>query len=307
MEEAFAEMAHHVDDRVFGKWVIGFWRPHGFRARVALILAATVCALIFTLAAQWLRLPPLPGFDGSLLLEPSPLTAILGVGVLLLLTTLVATILAGAVRFEAGFFAASMGMLTLSLRAGTSRSVIFESGGSGSVYFKLSFELLLLGLFLIADWALLWMLARIQHANAALIDEKNHEDSDHSPFFGRLAAIATQVVATAIILLFLCQSEAKNQVLASVGVASIAGALVAYVAFPARPSIWFWTGPLIVGMIGYLIAALGHDNGIAIGFPYQGTFSALARPLPIDYASTGPAGAILGYWMVRKAPHADSE
>ena len=28
-------------------------------------------------------------------------------------------------------------------------------------------------------------------------------------------------------------------------------------------------------------------------------FSGLARPLPIDYATAGPLGALLGYWMGR--------
>ena len=30
-----------------------------------------------------------------------------------------------------------------------------------------------------------------------------------------------------------------------------------------------------------------------------GALAALGRPLPLDYASLGPAGAILGYWISR--------
>jgi hypothetical protein len=32
----------------------------------------------------------------------------------------------------------------------------------------------------------------------------------------------------------------------------------------------------------------------------RGPFAGLVRPLPLDYASAGPAGAILGHWMSRK-------
>jgi hypothetical protein len=100
-------------------------------------------------------------------------------------------------------------------------------------------------------------------------------------------------------MMFLCQSEAKNQALASVGIASFLGTIIAYKYAPVRPSIWFWSGPLIIGLLGYILAAMGQDANLAIGSPI-GTFASLARPLPIDYASVGPAGAILAYWMMRK-------
>jgi hypothetical protein len=63
--------------------------------------------------------------------------------------------------------------------------------------------------------------------------------------------------------------------------------------------VWFWCGPFVVGLIGYIMAASGQDSSLAIGSP-TGFFAALARPLPIDYASMGPAGAIIGYWTVHK-------
>jgi len=91
-------------------------------------------------------------------------------------------------------------------------------------------------------------------------------------------------------------------VLAAVFVASLLATLLAYSFAPVRPSVWFWMGPLVVGVIGY---ASGYVNwgrggpslwkaGLASGF-----FAPLARPLPLDYASLGPAGAILGYWVSR--------
>jgi hypothetical protein len=109
--------------------------------------------------------------------------------------------------------------------------------------------------------------------------------------------MVSQAVVTALILMVVCQSEAKNQALASAAIAGLVGSVVAYKYAPTRPSFWFWIGPILTGLVGYLLAAMGQDTNLNIGVP-TGTFAALARPLPVDYAGAGVAGAILGYWMV---------
>jgi hypothetical protein len=55
-----------------------------------------------------------------------------------------------------------------------------------------------------------------------------------------------------------------------------------------------------VGLIGYFLA---HSAGadFTTGSP-QGNFAALARVLPLDYASSGVAGALLGYWVGAERP-----
>ena len=63
-------------------------------------------------------------------------------------------------------------------------------------------------------------------------------------------------------------------------------------------------GPLLTGVIGYALAAMGQVSNLNIGLP-TGTVAALARPLPLDYASVGIAGAILGYWMSTANPAAE--
>lgn len=75
--------------------------------------------------------------------------------------------------------------------------------------------------------------------------------------------------------------------------------MIAYKYSPVPSSIWYWAGPLMVGLVGYLLVFTGQDPQLVVGNP-SGTFAALARPLPMDYASVGPAGALLGYWMMRK-------
>jgi hypothetical protein len=285
-----------IDDHVHGRWALGFAKPSGTSARVALIVAVAINWTIFSTASRWFGLPALPGFDGSILHQPSPVAAFAVLAILLLVTTLFGTIIAGAVRFEAGLFAAAFSLAAISFRCGTMQSVLLEAGGNESVFIGLIFELLILSAFIAALWAILWLIGRI---NILHYESPAEADDSGISALDRVTALVTQIIATGVFMMFLCQSEAKNQSLAAVGISSFLATLVAYKYAPVRPSIWYWSGPLIVGLIGYTLAAMGQDANLAIGSP-SGTFAAIARPLPIDYASAGPAGAILGYWMMRK-------
>jgi hypothetical protein len=77
--------------------------------------------------------------------------------------------------------------------------------------------------------------------------------------------------------------------------------MAAHSLFPSRPSLWFLGAPLIVGLLGYLFAWVGGTN--LPGGEVGGYAPALGRPLPIDYASMGTAGTILGYWTSRHWEH----
>jgi hypothetical protein len=294
MEDASEPVQLHIDDGIFRGWVVGIWKPSGIKARIGLGSAIVACWLMMLLATSWFAIPALPGFDGSLLRQPSPVLAILMIAIFLPICTLLGTFLAGAIRFEAGLFAATMGLMTVSLRGGTMQSVLQEAGGQASVYYTLIGELIILAILLGAMWAMLWFIGK-----KTVIAREEPLELDHDESSGPFACIA-QVVSMSLIMMFLCQSEAKYQSLASVGIASCVGTMIAFMSFPTRPGIWYWTGPLAVGLIGYIIAATGNDPTMAIGHPSHGIFSALARPLPLDYASAGPAGSILGYWMMRK-------
>jgi hypothetical protein len=263
-----------------------FWGSATVSARIALTVAAAAACIIFDVAARQFGLPVLPGFDGSVLAQPSPIVDLFIILVALAVATLVGTIIARAVHFEAGLFAAAFGLMLLSLRCGTMQSVLFEANGSQNVYWRLILETIILGAFLVGLWFLLCKFSGPVRIPA-----------DNSNLSSSFTATVAQVVATGIIMMFLCQSEAKNQCLASIGIASWIGAMVAYKYSPTHPSIWYWIGPLLVGIIGFALAALGQDTNLEIGAP-TGAFAALARPLPLDYASVGVAGAILGYWMM---------
>jgi hypothetical protein len=307
------EHPHHkqtfVDEQVFGRFVIGFWKPSGLTARIALIIAALVNLAIVSAVAGAVGIPQLQKFDGSLMHQPSLFLATLTIAILLVATTLIGTILAGAVRFEAGVFAAAVGLIAITLRTGTMQTVLFETNGAPSTYIGLAFELILLGAILLGSFALLRIIAKSvpgmlhkprRHDAPEVADEDAPMPTPPpEEWMQKITAMAVQVLISAVILMFLCQSAAKYQTLASLALASMIGTIFAYISFPARPSAWFWLGPIVLGIIGYALAAAGQDGSLAVGLP-SGIFAGLARPLPMDYASVGTASAMLGYWVMHK-------
>ncbi len=198
----------HVDDHVFGQWVLGLVKPSGTSARVGLIIAAIVDFAIVSVASRWFALPALPGFDGSILHQPSPIAAFVTIAILMLIATLLGTILAGAVRFEAGLFTATLSLVAISFRCGTMQSVLLEAGGKESVYNGLILELLIFSAFIVGLWILLWILGR---ANVARANSLPDSDPVENTLVECLTALITQAVATGVFMMFLCQSEAKNQ------------------------------------------------------------------------------------------------
>ena len=57
-----------------------------------------------------------------------------------------------------------------------------------------------------------------------------------------------------------------------------------------------------MGVVGYLLAWFNlPPDSLQTGRPHGGILSALARPLPLDYAGIGTAASLLGYWMRRKS------
>jgi len=54
-------------------------------------------------------------------------------------------------------------------------------------------------------------------------------------------------------------------------------------------------------VIGY-VSCYFRPDGIEVGRT-SGYFAALARPLPLDYASVGVAGSLMGYWISSRWHH----
>jgi hypothetical protein len=178
--------------------------------------------------------------------------------------------------------------------------ILRQTATSGpTVFIHFALELVMLYAFVAVAWSFLWGM----HVNGFLkADEFRDgvEDTDE-PLFFKISALAMQVGVMALFMMLLGQSDAKPQMLASVSISACIGACAAYYMYPISPSPWLWVGPMVVGVAGYALAYFSIGTGEEwktgrLAF----RLAPLAHALPLDYATAGPAGAILGYWMSRK-------
>jgi hypothetical protein len=278
------------------------------RNRVLLLCGAVVCLAVFFFAAIAFGMPAEPGFQASILEQPAPIVVFAMVLIAMLVCTVMGTLLAGTVEPDAGFCVACVGLAALSLRGGGMGDVL-RAALKSEIYLGMLAELLALYGIVVIAWSMLagiqrrgWLLSP-EHARGISPDAEGSLVDQALP--ERLLALAFQIAVMTVGMLLLAQSDAKAQVLMAVGVSAFVGALAVYSVFPVRPSIWFWIGPLFVGAAGYLFAYYNPD-GLTLG-ETRGMLGALARPLPLDYASLGPAGALLGYWMSRKWQEASAQ
>ena len=285
------------------------------RTRLLLYTATGICFVAFWWVGRMMGIPVNPGFEDSLLQQPHALVAVLVVAVMLGVCTALGTALAGSIRFNAGLVVACLGLSALSMRSGAIRYTIFWGLGHGlsaqRIFGRLFFEMVILTVLVGGCW---WAL-RSLHAMEFL------RDREHSPkkeptdaekprhneqakggawddAVTEVAAVGLQALVTLVLVLFLAATEDKKQVLAAVFIGALVGPMISHLFFASGPRGWYWVAPLVVGMIGYAFA-WANPAGAEIGV-LKGALGALARPLPLDYASAGTAGAIIGSWMSRR-------
>ena len=260
------------------------------------VLASIVCALLFWWAARTLGIPAERGFDAGVLEQPHWPLVLISIYVLFVVCLIVATLISGRWWFFGGLFAAVVGLSVLSARGGPIRDVLFDAQATDSprsVFVRLALETCLLFIPIGLAWTFFW-----KRFDAALPTPDPASRTEQMPL---ALALVAQTVITAAVVLLLAATDAKKQVMVSVFLGGLLGtALADYLAPHRKAAIWYWVGPLAVGVIGYLLAyvnAPAWTNGAP-----QGAFAALARPLPLDYASVGTAGALLGYWLAAERP-----
>jgi hypothetical protein len=269
-----------------------------YRARTLLILAILVCFGIFWCAGALVGFPSWRVPGASLLDQPSlwrGIGELVAAGIAIVVCVVIASFIGGRVRADAGLFAASAGLAALSIRGGTLGDLL-RGGATPGTYLLLLLEAIVLFAILAGAWR---VQCRLHHM-AGFPPDSAHDgfDEPDEPIEQKLTATVATALGMIVALSILAQTDDKAQVLCAVALAGLIGATIAHTLFPVRPSIWFWTGPLLVAALGYIVAYL-WPQGWQIGV-VQGQFAALARPLPLDYASAGPAGALLGYWLSRQ-------
>jgi hypothetical protein len=258
----------------------------GPRTKTSLILSAAICFTIFWFLGTLTGVPAERDFQASLLVQPSPLLALLVTAIGLVVCTLLMGAIQGRnLELEDPLFGVAVGLAALSCRGGPMTEVL-QNAASPAVFFALLVELVLL----YAMFAGCWWLLRKMHRHGPIDAARDHTELNE-----KLMAAATAAVVMGICILIFAQTDGKKQVLAAVGIAGFAGAAVAYTAFNVRSALVYAAAPLIVGIIGYLLA-LAMPGEWLIGRTGQ----PLAYALPLDYASTGLAGALLGYWTAHQ-------
>jgi hypothetical protein len=273
-------------------------RSSVIRERITLTAGSVLCVLGMLWLSRLLHLPATPLCAGTLLQQPSWLVAMAAVWIVLIGGSALTSIFASTEHYEAGLFCSAIGIGLLSGRLGPMRYALFATTGP-SIYLTMAVELLLLYIAI----AIAWMMLNGGSRSGWLPSEPPVGPDE--PIDQKLLAMAMYIVVMIVLMLLLCRSDDKKQALASVAVASYLAALAAHQFVPAQPSAWFLIGPLIVGLIGYIGEFISPWNWM-IG-DGQGYFSALARPLPLDYASLAVAGTLLGYWTSRRLRHVAGE
>jgi hypothetical protein len=112
-----------------------------------------------------------------------------------------------------------------------------------------------------------------------------------------LLALATQIIVMGFMVAIVAQTDARQQVLAAVAVGGFLGAYASELLFPIRSEWILLLGPMFVAVIGYLMAMF-----VSAPLDIGQTTIALARPLPLDYASFGTMGVLIAWWMQTPAP-----
>jgi hypothetical protein len=270
------------------------------RTKTLMLLGMAASIAVFLIISHLFGIPDCAGFGGSLLAQSSPVVSVLVVAVTLLGCVLLSTLIAGTVRFDAGLLCGVVGMAAISVRSGTMGDVLRQSTGVGpTVFIHFALELVVLYALVAVAWSLLWGLHVGGHLKADEFRDGVEDTDEPAPF--KISALAMQAGVMALFVLLFGQTDAKAQVFAAVGISAFLGACAAYYMYPISPSPWLWVGPMVVGIAGYALAyfSVGASEEWKTG---ELTFSLapLARALPLDYATAGPAGAILGYWMSRK-------
>lgn len=270
------------------------------RARLLLLIGSILCFIAFWFSARVFHIPPYPGDDATLMIGPPYLLAFIIIAIVFAISLAIGTAIAGMVRFNAGLLTASLGLAAVSFRGGETRRTILwgiTHVAPDHLFGRFFLELLILSLITGGAWFILRRLytaGKLRDRETPIMNESEASDTT-----AELFSLAAQFFITALLVMLIAQTDDKQQVMAAIFIASWAGSAFAHTFFPTGPRSWYWLPPLLVGLIGFLLAWFYVPNGLLTA-DVRGAFAGLYRPLPLDYASMGPAGAIIGHWMSRR-------
>lgn len=236
-----------------------------------------------------------PGFNSSILMDPRRI-------VMLIITVVWIAIVGGGMTFvgkfirpDAGLFIAACALWSFRRSGGMARNV-YQAHPHAATFVSLAIELVLLGMLLGG----VFLVARTFVKRGLIRDDAALDGirPKPEPFPQKLLAIATQALVMMVLLLLTLRSDERMQVTGMMFISALLASICTVRFIPATPSVYFWVGPFVVGIVGYLASSVRGTGNLPIG-DVAGYFGALARAMPLDYASAGVAGSLYGYWIGR--------
>lgn len=276
--------------------------PHYRMTQLVILSVTALCFALVWNAGRVLGIPAHPGVEASLVQQPGPVLAILAAVVLVAACGLIGQFLGGRHWVYAGPFAAAVALGALSIRGGPMRYVLFHADTHeqlARIPYLLALELVPLFTAVGGLWLVVTRRARALAAGGERVDVATRLTLDAAQ------GLLVQAGIMGFLATLLMPVDDKKQVLMALFVAAFTGTSVAEHFFKtARLGEWYWVGPLALGLIGYLSAGFTGAAPDLVTGHLTGAFAPLARPLPLDYASFGVAGALMGYWFGGEHPEA---
>ncbi len=272
-----------------------------------LIAGSTLCAFVTRWVGEFFGIPSEPLFTGSLLSSGAPVAAIIAIVISIPVCIVIGSLIAASVGPEAGVLCCCVGLVAWSIRCGPVRPVLQYAAGP-NVFLVMFLETIILAAIIFGAWFCVGMIrARIRSRGNIDLEVGGAEEIADGTISQKLQALGTQIVIMAFCELILLQTDAKAQALGSVGLSAFVSAMVAYHfnGILVARGIWYWTGPMVLGALGYLFNYF-NSTGIA-GGDVSGWGAALARATPLDYAGIGTAAALLGYLTTGRMIQAEQD
>jgi small basic protein len=261
-------------------------------------LGSVLSGFACTWIAGLFGIPREPHFSASLLLGGAPITAVVVAIIAIGFSMLIGSLTAWFVEREAGLFCCCLGIAALGVRCGGIRPVLQYAFGP-AIFIVLALEAIVLSAILIGGWiGIRRVLDRVSFQKAASTRFVVPTEKTDATLQEKFSTLGVHMLAMAIVELILIQTDAKAQAMAGVFIAAYVGALAAYTFTPLVESIWYWAAPMAVAFISYIVAYF--SGGATSTGDLQGWTAGLVRATPLDYAGMGTAGALLGYWSIRR-------
>ncbi|MEM6562278.1 MAG: hypothetical protein AAF656_11810, partial [Planctomycetota bacterium] len=252
------------------------------KSKVYILLAGGLCWLWVRVLAGWLDVPTFEGDAVVLLGTPGVVRAVLVVVVGYAVALVIGHAVCVRWSRSAGWGCATFGLAAISMRGGPVGDQLL--GRDAGFFLLMLTELLLLTALVTAGWLASRLVVGIED------DRTGEPDAHKEPLDQKILALVTSAALCTVIVMVVARTDMKMQALMSAFVGGAIGAWVAHQSVETRPNAWFWAGPIVVGIVGYIAAWVTADaTALAIGEPV-GFFAPLARIAPLDYASFGIAG-----------------